>query len=63
MADKQIRGGAVYRTLLIWPYAVAPAVAGVLWLFLFHPSLGAIAQGLRTLGHRLESRCSTARRR
>ncbi len=50
MADKQIRGGAVYRTLLIWPYAVAPAVAGVLWMFMFHPSLGAIAQGLRTLG-------------
>jgi sn-glycerol 3-phosphate transport system permease protein len=50
MADKQIRGGAVYRTLLIWPYAVAPAVAGVLWMFMFHPSLGAIAQGLRALG-------------
>ena len=50
MADKQIRGGAVYRTLLIWPYAVAPAVAGVLWMFMFHPSLGTIARGLRTLG-------------
>src|SRR3954470_21545949 len=32
MADKPLRGGAAYRTLLIWPYAVAPAVAGVLWL-------------------------------
>jgi sn-glycerol 3-phosphate transport system permease protein len=50
MADKQIRGGAVYRTLLIWPYAVAPAVAGVLWMFMFHPSLGTIARGLRALG-------------
>jgi sn-glycerol 3-phosphate transport system permease protein len=50
MADKQIRGGAVYRTLLIWPYAVAPAVAGVLWIFMFQPSLGVIARGLRGLG-------------
>ena len=50
MADRQIRGGTVYRTLLIWPYAVAPAVAGVLWLFMFHPSLGVIARGLRGLG-------------
>src|SRR5215212_12194037 len=33
MADKQLRGSGLYRTLLIWPYAVAPAVAGVLWLF------------------------------
>jgi sn-glycerol 3-phosphate transport system permease protein len=50
MADKQLRGGGIYRTLLIWPYAVAPAVAGVLWLFMFQPSLGTIAQGLRAMG-------------
>jgi sn-glycerol 3-phosphate transport system permease protein len=50
MADKPLRGGATYRTLLIWPYAVAPAVAGVLWLFMFQPSLGILAQGLRALG-------------
>ena len=49
-ADKQIRGAGVYRTLLIWPYAVAPAVAGVLWVFMLHPSLGMIARGLRNLG-------------
>ena len=49
-ADKSIRGAGVYKTLLIWPYAVAPAVAGVLWIFMFQPSLGIIAQGLRTLG-------------
>jgi sn-glycerol 3-phosphate transport system permease protein len=49
-ADKQIRGAAVYKTLLIWPYAVAPAIAGVLWLFMFQPSLGVVAQGLRALG-------------
>jgi sn-glycerol 3-phosphate transport system permease protein len=50
MADKQLRGGGIYRTLLIWPYAVAPAVAGVLWLFMFQPSLGVLAQGIRAMG-------------
>jgi sn-glycerol 3-phosphate transport system permease protein len=50
MADKSLRGATSYRTLLIWPYAVAPAVAGVLWLFMFQPSLGMLAQGLRYLG-------------
>ena len=42
--------GGVYRTLLIWPYAVAPAVAGVLWAFMFQPSFGVLARGLRELG-------------
>jgi sn-glycerol 3-phosphate transport system permease protein len=46
-ADKQLAGAGIYRTLLIWPYAVAPAVAGVLWAFMFQPSLGVIARGLR----------------
>jgi sn-glycerol 3-phosphate transport system permease protein len=50
IADKPLRGAGVYRTLLIWPYAVAPAVAGVLWLFMFNPSLGVLARGLRALG-------------
>jgi sn-glycerol 3-phosphate transport system permease protein len=49
-ADKHIAGAGVYRTLLIWPYAVAPAIAGVLWLFMFQPSLGVLARGLRSLG-------------
>ena len=49
-ADKHIKGQGVYRMLLIWPYAVAPAVAGVLWLFMFHPSLGVIARGLQDMG-------------
>lgn len=40
MADRVIKGADAYRTLLIWPYAVAPAIAGVLWLFLFNPSIG-----------------------
>jgi sn-glycerol 3-phosphate transport system permease protein len=50
MADRQIKGHQVYTTLLIWPYAVAPAVAGVLWLFMFDSSLGMVARGLRSLG-------------
>ncbi|KPL50766.1 sn-glycerol-3-phosphate ABC transporter permease UgpA [Prosthecomicrobium hirschii] len=49
-ADRQLKGATAYRTLLIWPYAVAPAVAGVLWFFMFQPSLGLVSQGLRGLG-------------
>src|SRR5215470_6616954 len=49
-ADKSIKGAGAYRTLLIWPYAVAPAIAGVLWLFMFQPSLGVVARGLRGMG-------------
>jgi sn-glycerol 3-phosphate transport system permease protein len=50
MADKPLRGGTVYRTLLIWPYAVAPPVVGVLWVFMLNPSLGVLAHGLRGMG-------------
>ena len=49
-ADKHIKFATGYKTLLIWPYAVAPAVAGVLWLFMFQPSLGLVSQAIRTLG-------------
>src|SRR5262245_17869574 len=49
-ADKHIKGAGIYKTLLIWPYAVAPAIAGVLWLFMFQPSLGLVARGLRSTG-------------
>ncbi|HEV7576864.1 MAG TPA: sn-glycerol-3-phosphate ABC transporter permease UgpA [Caldimonas sp.] len=49
-ADRVVKGTAFYRTLLIWPYAVAPAVAGVLWLFMFSPSIGIVAYALRELG-------------
>jgi sn-glycerol 3-phosphate transport system permease protein len=49
-ADRVVRGALFYRTLLIWPYAVAPAVAGVVWLFLFSPNIGVIAYWLRTAG-------------
>jgi sn-glycerol 3-phosphate transport system permease protein len=50
MADRRIRGATAYKTLLIWPYAVAPAVAAVLWLFIFHPSIGLLGQALRRVG-------------
>ncbi|MEZ5811445.1 MAG: sn-glycerol-3-phosphate ABC transporter permease UgpA [Rhizobiaceae bacterium] len=52
MADRLIKGATVYRTLLIWPYAVAPAVAGVLWLFMFSPNVGLISWYLDLLGYR-----------
>ncbi len=50
LADRVIRAATVYKTLLIWPYAVAPAIAGVLWLFLFNPTLGVVAHALKSLG-------------
>ena len=50
MADRVARGALAYKTLLIWPYAVAPAVAGVLWAFLFAPSIGIVTYFLRKLG-------------
>jgi sn-glycerol 3-phosphate transport system permease protein len=50
MADRVLRGALAYKTLLIWPYAVAPAVAGVLWAFLFAPSVGIVTYTLRQLG-------------
>ena len=50
MADRVIKGATGYKALLIWPYAVAPAVAGVLWLFMFAPSIGVVAWGLRQIG-------------
>lgn len=50
MADRVIRGASAYKTFLIWPYAVAPAVAGVLWALLFNPSYGTLVHGLKLLG-------------
>ena len=49
-ADRVVKGATFYKTLLIWPYAVAPAVAGVLWLFMFSPSIGVLAYGLHAMG-------------
>jgi sn-glycerol 3-phosphate transport system permease protein len=50
MADRVIRGALAYKTLLIWPYAVAPAIAGVLWAFMFAPSIGIITYALKKMG-------------
>jgi sn-glycerol 3-phosphate transport system permease protein len=50
LADRVIRNATVYKTLLIWPYAVAPAIAAVLWLFLFNPTLGIVAHWLKGFG-------------
>jgi sn-glycerol 3-phosphate transport system permease protein len=50
MADRVVRGALAYKTLLIWPYAVAPAIAGVLWAFLFAPSIGIVTYFLKKFG-------------
>ena len=50
MADRIVKGAKTYRTLLIWPYAVAPAVAGALWMFMFDPTIGIVAYALHALG-------------
>jgi sn-glycerol 3-phosphate transport system permease protein len=42
LANAKIRGLAIYRTLLLWPYGIAPAIAGVIWLFVFHPAFGVL---------------------
>ncbi len=59
-ADRVARGAMFYKTLLIWPYAVAPAVAGVLWVFMFSPGVGVVAWALREGGwdwnHLLDAR-------
>jgi sn-glycerol 3-phosphate transport system permease protein len=49
-ADRIVKGALIYKTLLIWPYAVAPAVAGVLWLFMFAPSVGVVSYALHAMG-------------
>jgi sn-glycerol 3-phosphate transport system permease protein len=49
-ADKHIRAADAYKTLLIWPYAVAPAIAAVLWLFMFHPNIGIFGRALNAMG-------------
>ena len=51
LADRLIKGAGTYRTLLIWPYAVAPAVAGVLWLFMFNTRVGVVSWYLGHLGY------------
>ena len=50
MADRVVRGATFYKTVLLLPYAIAPAIAGVLWMFLFNPTIGVVADWLRRLG-------------
>ena len=50
MADRVAKGARIYQTLLVWPYAVAPVVAGVLWMFMFAPGLGVVSHLLGLLG-------------
>ena len=51
MADRVVRGATAYKALIVWPYAVAPAVAGVLWLFMFNPTVGILTFFLKTIGY------------
>ena len=51
MVDRIIKGSGAYRTILIWPYAIAPAIAGVLWLFMFNPSSGVASYYLKMMGY------------
>ncbi len=51
LADRVLKGATIYKGALLWPYAVAPAVAGVLWLFLFSPANGIVALALRAMGY------------
>ena len=47
MANRALKAKAVIRTMLVWPYAVAPAISGILWLFLLHPSYGVVALAIK----------------
>jgi sn-glycerol 3-phosphate transport system permease protein len=49
--DYVLRGGKAYQTLIIWPYAVAPAIAAVLWTFMFNPTIGILAYGMKLIGY------------
>jgi sn-glycerol 3-phosphate transport system permease protein len=51
MANRAVRAANFYKTMIIWPYAVAPAVAGVLWYFLFNPTVGVVTFLLRQVGY------------
>lgn len=51
LIDRVVKGKLIYQTLLIWPYALAPAVAGILWLFMFNPGMGTLATLMRSAGY------------
>ena len=61
-ADHEIRGRAIYRTLLIWPYAIAPAISAVLWLFILNPQVGLLGRWLNAHGIRGTTPSMAARR-
>ncbi len=50
LADRVVRGATIYKAVITWPYAVAPAIAGVLWWFLFNPSIGVLPRLLALVG-------------
>jgi sn-glycerol 3-phosphate transport system permease protein len=50
-ADRVVRGARIYKMLLVWPYAVAAAVAAVLFVFLLNPTLGIVTHLLRAIGY------------
>jgi sn-glycerol 3-phosphate transport system permease protein len=49
-ANRMLRSSKVYSTLLVWPYAIAPVIAGILWWFMFNPTIGILAYAMRALG-------------
>ncbi|MGR3913746.1 MAG: sn-glycerol-3-phosphate ABC transporter permease UgpA [Gammaproteobacteria bacterium] len=51
LADRLIHGDSAYRSLLIWPYAIAPAIAGVTWMFMFRPGVGVVSWYLEQAGY------------
>ena len=56
--NRLLRSRDAYTTLLVWPYAIAPAIAGVLWWFIFNPSIGIVPYVLDMLGYRWNHRTS-----
>ncbi len=50
-ADREIKGRGIYRILLIWPYAIAPAIAAVLWVLIMHPQIGLVGRRLNLMGY------------
>jgi sn-glycerol 3-phosphate transport system permease protein len=49
--DRLVKTAGTYTTLLLWPYAVAPAVAGILWWFLFNPTIGLLPYLMDMVGY------------
>lgn len=60
LADSKIKGASTYKTLLIWPYALAPAVAACLWMFIFNPDIGMLGRWLNAIGYDWDYRLNGA---